>query len=407
MVCLRAEQGHDRAGARLLLIVTGAAMIEFLTNLASTDGFIIGVLLPFLFVLTVVIFFHELGHYLVGRWCGIGAKVFSVGFGPELFGFTDRRGTRWRLSAVPLGGYVRFVGDMNAASAGAEDADQLTAEERAQAFHAKSVWRRAATVFAGPAANFILAVVIFAFVLAVFGRTVADPVVAELRDGGAAQQAGLQPGDVFVSLDGRPVGSFSDVQRYVAPRADTPIEVVVDREGGQISLTITPERLEVEDRFGNTIEQGIIGVVNNPEMGRFRVETYGPLEAVGLGFQETWYVVARTGGYLYGVVTGRENADQIGGPIRVAQVSGQVATLGFVALLNLTAILSVSIGLLNLLPVPVLDGGHLLFYAYEAVRGRPLSETAQEYGYRIGIALVLGLMVFATWNDITIIFGSG
>jgi len=382
-------------------------MLDFFANLASTDGFIIGILLPFLFVLTIVIFFHELGHYLVGRWCGIGAKVFSVGFGPELVGFTDRRGTRWRLSAVPLGGYVKFVGDMNAASAGATDEDDLTEEERRQAFHTKSVWRRAATVFAGPAANFILAVVIFAFVLALFGRTVADPVVAELRDGGAAQEAGLEVGDRFVSLDGRPVSSFSDVQRYVAPRAGQPIDMVVERDGAEIALTITPERLEIEDRFGNQIEQGIIGVVNNPELGRYRVETYGPVEAVGLGFQETWYVIARTGGYLAGVVTGRENADQIGGPIRVAQVSGQVATLGFVALLNLTAILSVSIGLLNLLPVPILDGGHLLFYAYEAVRGRPLSETAQEYGYRIGFALVLGLMVFATWNDITILFGSG
>lgn len=382
-------------------------MIDFVTNLASTDGFIIGIVLPFLFVLTVVIFFHELGHYLVGRWCGIGAKVFSVGFGPELLGFTDRSGTRWRLSAIPLGGYVRFVGDMNAASAGAADDGDLTEAERCRAFHTKSVWRRAATVLAGPAANFLLAIVIFAFVLAVFGRTVADPVVADLREGGAAQQAGLLPGDRFVSLDGRTIESFSDVQRHVAPRAGSPIEAVIDRSGERIALTITPERLEIEDRFGNTIEQGVIGVISNPQMGRYRVEDYGPLEAVGLGVQETWFVVARTGGYLAGVIMGRENADQIGGPIRIAQVSGQVATLGFVALLNLTAILSVSIGLLNLLPVPILDGGHLLFYAYEAVRGKPLSETAQEYGYRVGFALVIGLMVFATWNDITIIFGSG
>lgn len=382
-------------------------MIDFVTNLASTDGFIIGIVLPFLFVLTVVIFFHELGHYLVGRWCGIGAKVFSVGFGPELLGFTDRSGTRWRLSAIPLGGYVRFVGDMNAASAGAADDGDLTEAERCRAFHTKSVWRRAATVLAGPAANFLLAIVIFAFVLAVFGRTVADPVVADLREGGAAQQAGLLPGDRFVSLDGRTIESFSDVQRHVAPRAGSPIEAVIDRSGERIALTITPERLEIEDRFGNAIEQGVIGVISNPQMGRYRVEDYGPLEAVGLGMQETWFVVARTGGYLAGVIMGRENADQIGGPIRIAQVSGQVATLGFVALLNLTAILSVSIGLLNLLPVPILDGGHLLFYAYEAVRGKPLSETAQEYGYRVGFALVIGLMVFATWNDITIIFGSG
>lgn len=382
-------------------------MTDFLTSLVSTDGFILGIVVPFLFVLTVVIFFHELGHYLVGRWCGIGAKVFSVGFGPEIFGFNDKNGTRWQLSAIPLGGYVKFVGDMNAASASTQMDDGLTDAERGQAFHTKSVWRRAATVVAGPAANFLLAIVIFAVILAVWGRTLADPVVAEVRPDSAAASAGLQPGDVFISLDGNSIESFTDVQRYVAPRAGVEIDFVIERDGAPVALTITPERLEIEDRFGNTMEQGIIGVTSNAEVGQFRTETYGPVEAVWLGVQETGYVISRTGGYLYGVVTGRERADQIGGPIRVAQVSGQVATLGFVALLNLTAILSVSIGLLNLLPVPILDGGHLLFYAAEAVRGRPLSERAQEFGYRVGFALVLGLMVFATWNDITILFARG
>lgn len=382
-------------------------MIDFLTSLVSTDGFIIGILVPFLFVLTIVVFFHELGHYLVGRWCGIGAKVFSVGFGRELVGFTDKNGTRWRLSAIPLGGYVKFVGDMNAASASAQMEDGLTEAERAQAFHTKSVWRRAATVFAGPAANFLLAIAIFAVILAVWGRTLADPIVAEVRPDGAAAAAGIEPGDLFVSLDGQPVESFTDVQRYVSPRAGITIDFEIERDGAPINVTITPERLEIEDRFGNKIEQGIIGVIASNDVSQFRTETYGPLEAVWLGVQETGYVISRTGGYLYGVVTGRENPNQIGGPIRVAQVSGQVATLGFVALLNLTAILSVSIGLLNLLPVPILDGGHLLFYAAEALRGKPLSERAQEFGYRIGFALVLGLMVFATWNDITILFGRG
>jgi len=381
--------------------------MEFITNLVSSDGFIVGILLPFLFVLMIVIFVHELGHYLVGRWCGIGAKVFSIGFGPELIGFNDRRGTRWRVSAIPLGGYVKFVGDMNAASASAEPDDDLSEEERARAFHTKSVWRRALTVFAGPAANFLLAIVIFAFVLGVFGRTIADPVIADLREDGVAIAAGLQPGDIFISLDGNPVDSFADVQRYVSPRADRPITFVMERDGEQFTRVITPERLEIEDRFGNKSEQGIIGVINDPEVGRFRTETYPPGQALWLGVTETGYVIARTGGYLYGVITGRERADQIGGPIRVAQVSGQVATLGFVALLNLTAILSVSIGLLNLMPVPILDGGHLLFYAYEAVRGKPLSEDAQEYGYRIGFALIIGLMVFATWNDITLLFDRG
>ena len=375
--------------------------METLSGLLATDGFLIGTMLPFLFVLTVVVFFHELGHYLVGRWCGIGAKVFSVGFGPELVGFTDRRGTRWRLSAIPLGGYVKFVGDMNAASASAAPDETLSDAEMAQAFHTKPVWKRAATVFAGPAANFLLAIVIFAAVAFAFGRQIADPVVAEVRAGSVAERAGLQPGDIFVSLDGAAVETFNDVQRHVAPRADTPIEAVMQRGESRFTVTLIPERLAVNDRFGNAMEQGVIGVINNEEMGRYRQRDFGPVEALWLGVEETGYVIARTGGYIAGIFTGRENADQIGGPIRVAQVSGQVATLGFAALLNLAALLSVSIGLLNLLPVPVLDGGHLMFYAYEAVRGRPLGENAMEYGYRIGFALILGLMVFATWNDIT------
>ncbi|TCD13210.1 RIP metalloprotease RseP [Oricola cellulosilytica] len=380
-------------------------MTDFLTGLVSTDGFVLGTLVPFLFVLLVVVFIHELGHYLVGRWCGIGAKVFSVGFGPEILGFTDRRGTRWRLSAIPLGGYVKFVGDMNVASAPDPEADAaLTPAERDVAFHRKSVARRAATVFAGPAANFLLAVVLFATIFAVFGRGVADPVVSEVRAGGVAEEAGLRPGDVFVSVDGRPVAQFSDIQRYVAVRAGQPIELVMRRGDALVDFTLVPERLEIEDRFGNKIEQGVIGVVNNRDSGGHRVQKYGIVESVGMAVAETWYIVERTGGYIGGVITGRENADQIGGPIRVAQVSGQVATLGFVALLNLAAILSVSIGLLNLLPVPVLDGGHLLFYLFEALRGRPMSEQAQEVGYRIGMMLILGLMVFATWNDITMLF---
>ncbi|MEN0000770.1 MAG: RIP metalloprotease RseP [Pseudomonadota bacterium] len=367
----------------------------------SQDGFIFGVLVPFFFVLMIVIFIHELGHYLVGRWCGIGAKVFSVGFGPELFGFTDKNGTRWRFSAIPLGGYVRFVGDMNAASTKAEMDEGLSEEERIQAFHNKAVWKRAATVFAGPAANMILAIAIFTAIFAIWGRTIADPVVNVVNDGGAAQEAGIQPGDIFVSLDGNAVDTFADVQRYVGPRADTPIVMVLRRGNDNVELTVTPERLEVEDRFGNTMEQGVIGVLADREGASFRTRDYTVSEAFVEAFRETGYVITRTAGYIGGVIVGRERADQIGGPIRVAQLSGQVATLGWLALINLVAVLSISIGLLNLLPVPILDGGHLMFYAAEAVRGRPLSENAQEVGYRIGFTMILLLMVFATWNDIT------
>lgn len=379
--------------------------MEFLTGLFSTDGLLIGTVLPFLFVLLIVVFIHELGHYLVGRWCGIGASAFSVGFGPELVGFTDRRGTRWRLSWIPLGGYVKFIGDMNVASTSeAVDESKLSPREREMAFHNKSVGRRAATVFAGPAANFLLAIVIFTMIFSVFGKGVADPVVSKVMPDSVAAQVGIEPGDRFVSLDGEPVAQFSDVQRYVNIRAGTPIEIVMERDGKLLTFEMTPKLLEMEDRFGNKMEQGIIGVINDNQTGGQRIETYGVGESFVQAVSETWYVVERTGGYIAGIFSGREKADQIGGPIRVAQMSGQVATLGFVALLNLAAILSISIGLLNLLPVPILDGGHLVFYLFEALRGKPVPEQAQEYGYRIGFVLILGLMVFATWNDITMLF---
>ncbi|GAB4354520.1 MAG: RIP metalloprotease RseP [Oricola sp.] len=379
--------------------------MDFLAGLFSSHGLLVGTVLPFLFVLLIVVFVHELGHYLVGRWCGIGASTFSVGFGPELVGFTDRRGTRWRLSWIPLGGYVKFIGDMNVASTReAIDDSDLTPRQREMAFHNKSVARRAATVFAGPAANFLLAVAIFTMIFSIYGRTVADPVVSEVVPGSVAEQAGIEPGDRFVSLDGEPVKEFSDVQRYINVRAGEPVEIVMDRGGKLLTFHVTPKLLEMKDRFGNTMEQGIIGVVNDRQTGGRRVETYGVGESFALAVSESWYVVERTGGYIAGIFAGREKADQIGGPIRVAKMSGQVATLGFVALLNLAAILSISIGLLNLLPVPILDGGHLVFYLFEALRGKPVPEQAQEYGYRIGFVLILGLMVFATWNDITMLF---
>ena len=381
--------------------------MDFVTNLFAVDGFFIGILLPFLFVLTIVVFIHELGHYWIGRLCGIGANVFSIGFGPEIIGFNDKRGTRWRLSLIPLGGYVKFIGDMNAASTTSSSYDpnaDLSPAQLEQAFHNKSVWKRAATVAAGPIANFILAIVIFSFVFTFYGRNVADPVIAEITEDSAAAIAGLKPGDKFLALDGIEVSQFSDVQRYVTPRSDTPIKMSILRDNQEVTLVVTPKRLEIEDNFGNKIEHGVIGVINNAEVGNFRLEKYNIGQATWLGIKETWYIVERTGGYLAGVVTGREKADQIGGPIRVAQVSGQVATLGIGALFNLTAILSVSIGLLNLLPVPVLDGGHLMFYAAEAIRRKPLSEKTQEFGYKIGFALILSLMFFATWNDVTNLF---
>jgi regulator of sigma E protease len=374
--------------------------------LVSAFGFLTGYIVPFLIVLTIVVFVHEMGHYLVGRWCGIRVLAFSIGFGPELVGFTDRKGTRWKLCAIPLGGYVKFFGDENAASTPDRAGyAAMTEDERRHSFPGASLWRRAATVAAGPIANFILAIAIFAMVFSLYGRTVSDPVVAEVQPGSAAEAAGIQPGDVFVAIDGRAVTTFDDVRRYVSSRPELEITVTMRRDGAERDFTVVPAREEIEDNFGNRMEVGLIGVVTDTETGNFRTQEYGPIEAVGEGVRESAYIVTRTFQYIGNIITGREKADQLGGPIRVAQVSGQMATLGWLALIQLTAVLSVSIGLLNLMPVPMLDGGHLAFYAIEALRGRPLGENAQEIAFRIGLAMVLMLMVFATWNDVTMLFG--
>lgn len=364
-------------------------------------GSFLGYAIPFLFVLTVVVFFHELGHFWVARRCGVKVDAFSVGFGPELFGFNDRQGTRWKLCVIPLGGYVRFHGDDSAAST--PDTQALSrmdeAEKRISFFH-QPVSRRAAIVAAGPIANFILAIVIFSLVFMIFGRQVTTPRVDQVQPGSAAAEAGFQPGDVVLSIDGQKIENFSDMQRIVSASPGTTLKVIVERDGREFTLSATPKLQEHKDNFGNVHRIGMLGITRATTREDIVTERYGPIEAVQLGVAETWFVVERTLSYIGGIITGRESADQLGGPIRIAQISGQVATVSYAALLHLTAVLSVSIGLLNLFPVPLLDGGHLVFYAIEAVRGRPLSERAQEYGFRVGLALVLMLMLFATWNDI-------
>jgi regulator of sigma E protease len=372
--------------------------MEFLGWLG--DG-IVGTIVPFLFVLTVIVFFHELGHYLVGRWCGIRVLAFSIGFGPELVGFNDRRGTRWKICAIPLGGYVKFFGDENAASMPDTAAmAALTPAERNGAFPAASVWRRAATVAAGPIANFILAIAIFAAVAYVGGRVVGDPVVAQVQAGSPAEAAGIRPGDRILAADGEDISYFSDFQRHVAGGDGAPIALTLEREGQRLDLTVTPETRMQTDNFGNEFPMPLIGIAADDQSAAFRTEELSLLQSVSYGASQTWFVTERTVHFIGGIFTGSQPSDQIGGPIRIAQVSGQVATLGFAPLLNLAALLSISIGLLNLLPIPMLDGGHLLFYAYEAARGKPLSERVQEIGFRIGLAMVVGLMVFAFWNDL-------
>jgi regulator of sigma E protease len=375
--------------------------MDLFSALGAFGGGVLGYALPFLFVLTIVVFFHEFGHFWVARRCGVKVEAFSIGFGPELFGFNDRHGTRWRVALVPLGGYVRFFGDENAASVpDGEAVRSMTEAERRVSFFHKTVGQRAAVVAAGPFANFLLAIVIFAGIFTLYGKQITAARVDRVEPGSAAEVAGFQPGDVVMSIDGRPIHSFSDMQRIVGASAGVPLTVEVERGGTRETLVATPELREKKDSFGNVLRTGILGLTRSTTPEDVTYERYDPFTALWMGVQESWFVIDRTVAYIGGLISGRESADQLGGPIRIAQLSGQVAGVGLVALLNLAAVLSVSIGLLNLFPVPMLDGGHLLFYAIEAVRGRPISERAQEMSFRIGLALVVMLMVFATWNDI-------
>ncbi|TBW38485.1 RIP metalloprotease [Siculibacillus lacustris] len=369
--------------------------------LRSTVSMFTGYAPPFLFVLTIVVFFHELGHFLMARRCGVGVKVFSIGFGPELIGWNDRKSTRWRIALIPLGGYVKFVGDESAASTPDREAlSKMDAADYAVSFPAQSVGRRAAIVAAGPIANLILAVVIFSGLFVTAGRMDILPRVGAVTVGSAAEAAGIRAGDVVVAIEGHEIESFLDIMRLVSGRAGLPTAVGIDRDGKRLDVSVTPRQIEEKSRFG-VQRRGLLGIQASNDPADRRLKTFGPIEGLTAGVAETWFVIERTGSYVAGIFSGRESADQLGGPLRVAQISGEVAGVGFLALINLAGLLSVSIGLLNLMPIPMLDGGHLAFYLAEAVRGRPLSERAQDIGFRIGLALVLALVIVSTWNDLT------
>jgi regulator of sigma E protease len=372
-----------------------------LSHLHALGGGVVGYMVPFIFVLSLVVFFHELGHFLIARWCGVRILVFSIGFGPEIVGFNDRHGTRWKIAVIPLGGYVKFFGDDTAAST--PDTSRLAAMdpiEKSQSFVGQSVAKRAAIVVAGPMANFVLAVVIFAGVFMFYGKQTMSARVDSVQPNSAAAAAGFQPGDLVTAINGAVIDNFADMQRLVSESSGQTLLITVKRDGSDRILAATPTLSEEKDIFGNVHRIGLLGIRRSTAPEDLKYQPVSPPEAIWMGAQETWFVIDRTLSYLGGVVVGREAANQLGGPIRIAEMSGQVATLGFVALIHLAAVLSVSIGLLNLFPIPLLDGGHLLFYSFEAVRGRPLSEKAQEVGFRIGLAIVLMLMIFATFNDI-------
>ncbi len=355
-----------------------------------------GVLVPFLVILTVLVFVHELGHFLVARWNGVRVEVFSIGFGREIFGWTDKANTRWKFSLIPLGGYVKMFGDANAASQPGDDVKELSAEERAVAFPCQSLAARTGIVFAGPLANFLFAIVLLAGLFATVGQPFTPAVVGNVVPGSAAEEAGILAGDRIVGLDGSAIERFEEVQRIVRPSAGRLLEIEVLRDGARLTLAATPRAEEQTDSFGNTQDIGLLGV------SRSGVEytRHGPLAAVWRAGIETWTLTIGTLEAVGQIIAGARGAEELGGPIRIAQMSGTVAESGLVPVIWFMAVLSINLGLINLFPIPMLDGGHLLFYGIEALRGRPMGERAQEYSFRIGLAIVLSLMVFVTFNDL-------
>jgi regulator of sigma E protease len=350
----------------------------------------------FLLVLTVLVFVHELGHYSIARHNGVKIEVFSIGFGPELFGWWDRSGTRWKFSAIPLGGYVKMFGDSDPTSGlPMTQFGGLSVAEQQVSFHGKRLGQRAAIVAGGPLANFAFAIVVLALLFMTYGQPFTPPDVGQIVPASAAAEGGMQTGDTILSIDGSTVERFEDVQQIVRLHPNVPMTVVVRRNGAPVTLHVTPKLVEETDRLGRH-QIGQLGIRG----GGTQYVRRNPASAVVRAVTETWNLSASTLDAMWQMVIGKRTTAELGGPLRIAQLSGEVAQGGLVPLLWFMAVLSVNLGLINLFPVPVLDGGHLLFYAAEAIRGRPLGQRAQEYGFRVGLALVLTLMVFATWNDL-------
>ncbi len=359
--------------------------------------FVQNYIITFLLILTVLVFVHELGHYLVARWNGVGVDVFSIGFGPELIGWTSKSGTRWRLSAIPLGGYVKMFGmddiaDMQVAER------SLTEEEHKKAFFTKRVGQRAAIVAAGPIANFLFAIVVMAGLFMFYGQTRIPPIVQDVIPESAAAEAGLQPGDRILSANGQHLESFKDLQQFIMLHLEDPVILGVERHGMALEFTMRPRIVERADFTGTVRKTPILGVIaDTSQSEKIR---YGVTGAVWAAMKETVSLVQATYLALGQIVVGKRDSSEVTGIIRIAEGTGQIAQLGWVSIISYTSLLSINLGLINLLPIPLLDGGHLVFFGIEAIRRKPLGEKAQEYSFRIGLFLLLAVMLFATWNDL-------
>src|SRR6202789_3655691 len=355
----------------------------------------------FLFVLTVVVLCHELGHFSVARAFGVKIETFSVGFGPAIASWVDRKGTQWKISWVPFGGYVKFFGDMGPASTpDNEKLENATAEERSSAFQCKPLYQRALIAVAGPAANFVLAVVVFSAMFMFFGEGTLSTAIGKVTPGDPAAIAGIQAGDRILAINGKPVHTWSDLQTVTRGSNGQPLTMSLNRHGKTLSLRVQPKKLEAKDIYGEPVKFTGVGLEPSANDSDLIMTHLGPVDAVAAGANQVEFVVTTTLTYLWRIVSGHADSSQLSGPVGIANVSQQVASTGMLNLIRLIAFISVSIGMVNLFPIPILDGGHLLYYGCEAVLGRPLGARVQDLGFRLGLAVMLGLMLFATWNDL-------
>jgi regulator of sigma E protease len=364
--------------------------------LIQNPGFLLTVL-AFVAVIGPLVFVHELGHYLVGRWFGVKAEAFSIGFGPELFAWVDRRGTRWRVAALPLGGYVRFKGDMNAASMTDPAWLEMSAKDRAESFPAKPLWQRAAIVAAGPAINFLFAMLIIATFAVVHGESRTPAVAGIVEQGSAADAAGIKVGDRILSFNGRTMDTYTDMVMYTRIRPGEPVDVAIERNGRRLDVRTTIGAVMEDDGFGQKFRVGRLGI----GAGEPVVERVSLLRAPVVAVERTGQIVRTMVETLGQIVSGGRSVKELGGPLKIAQVSGQAATLGLESFIFFVALISINLGFINLLPIPMLDGGHLLFYGIEAVQRRPVSAQAQEWAYRSGLAVLMAMMLLVTFNDLS------
>lgn len=353
--------------------------------------------IAFLLVLGPLVFVHEYGHYIVGRWCGVKAETFSIGFGRKIISWRDKRGTDWKIGWLPLGGYVQFAGDRDAVSRPDADWQQMSADERQHSFPSKPVWKRAAIVAAGPITNFLFAILILAGFAWLSGTPTTPPIVGSVMEDSAAQQAGIREGDRILSIDGRTMQLFTDVPMAVAHRPNEPVDVRLRTASGEErSVRLTPSLQSSTDQFGNAYERGVIGIM----AGKVVFERVSLLQAPVVALRQTTQIVQQTFDVLRQLVTGNRSVKDMSGPLKIAKTSGEAATMGIASLVFLAALISINLGFINLLPLPMLDGGHLLFYGYEAIIRRPVPQVAQEWAYRFGFAAIITLMIVVTFNDL-------